>query len=294
MRRKLYLHIGFHKTGTSAIQEYLSGKRDLLAAQGIYYPESYDRRYPGHVDLSWALDGDRPWWSTVSEEDADNVLEYYSERMSATRCDSVILSSEDFSLLGYGGKAAITKVKDYFSRFDVQVVAYVREPAQFILSLYCHAVIEGLDLGDIGNYIDNHFDPKDADYVARLEPWRQVFGAESVRVRAYEPKQFKQGSLALDFFDLLGVDVALDGDAPRANAGVHPWIVEPYRKIVSSEMTENDKKARLEQLVEFSRSLPRVSAVDALLTDREKLILDVKFEDAKRSLETVYGVTFSR
>jgi len=45
MMKRIFLHIGFHKTGTSALQEYLSKNREYLLKQKILYPERYDKRY---------------------------------------------------------------------------------------------------------------------------------------------------------------------------------------------------------------------------------------------------------
>ena len=39
MKKKLYLHIGMGKTGTTALQHFFWDNRDILAAKGICYPK---------------------------------------------------------------------------------------------------------------------------------------------------------------------------------------------------------------------------------------------------------------
>ena len=45
-RPRLLLHIGTHKTGTSALQESLSSHRALLLQRGIHYPDTSRPPWP--------------------------------------------------------------------------------------------------------------------------------------------------------------------------------------------------------------------------------------------------------
>lgn len=51
MKKTLYIHAGTHKTGTTAIQKFLSANRDLLAKNGYLYPGTDQ----GHHDVAREL-----------------------------------------------------------------------------------------------------------------------------------------------------------------------------------------------------------------------------------------------
>lgn len=50
---RLVLHIGLHKTGTTAFQSFISHNRDELAKQGLHYPDMF--RGPNHAELAVAF-----------------------------------------------------------------------------------------------------------------------------------------------------------------------------------------------------------------------------------------------
>jgi len=50
-KRRLILHAGTPKTGTSSLQLHLGSNRELLAEKGIYYPPPSETRMPKHQQL---------------------------------------------------------------------------------------------------------------------------------------------------------------------------------------------------------------------------------------------------
>ena len=50
---RIVLHIGFHKTGSSAIQANLAEFATLYRKQGLVVPEGLSR-WTGHPELAWA------------------------------------------------------------------------------------------------------------------------------------------------------------------------------------------------------------------------------------------------
>jgi hypothetical protein len=53
-KRKLYIHIGTVKTGTTALQRFLNSNRTVLQKKGITYPQNKTDHF-AHHRLSWAL-----------------------------------------------------------------------------------------------------------------------------------------------------------------------------------------------------------------------------------------------
>src|SRR5207248_9700162 len=95
-QRRVLLHVGLHKTGTTALQLFLSNSAEHLQAQGVVYPRS--GRPPestaGHHNIAWQLAGDRRFRSSAG------TLDDVASEIASWPGDA-ILSSEDFeSILG--------------------------------------------------------------------------------------------------------------------------------------------------------------------------------------------------
>ena len=55
--RRLVLHVGLHKTGTTYLQSVLRANRDVLAAQGVWVPVPDGTGVPSATMAAWDLRG---------------------------------------------------------------------------------------------------------------------------------------------------------------------------------------------------------------------------------------------
>ena len=51
-QKQLILHVGFHKSGTSALQESFASQRDELQKLGVLYPRIGNK---AHHRIAWVL-----------------------------------------------------------------------------------------------------------------------------------------------------------------------------------------------------------------------------------------------
>jgi len=111
--RRIFLHIGPHKTGSSAIQLMCDENRELLAGKGIFYPSG---RWHGQLGSCFS----QPKVAYVYNRHAGNVdesaieksdhgyLAKLEEELQDTRCQDLLLSYEGFIRpAGGGGREAI-------------------------------------------------------------------------------------------------------------------------------------------------------------------------------------------
>ena len=103
--RRLILHPGSPKTGTSSLQNYLYRNRADLRARGILYPEtgipaSKDIA-KGHHEIALRL----PDGTSGAKPELDDLLEALARELAAAPCDTLILSSE--ALFGVERLAAL-------------------------------------------------------------------------------------------------------------------------------------------------------------------------------------------
>jgi hypothetical protein len=135
--RRCFLHIGTHKTGTTAIQTALKDCRANLMARGYLYPTiGIPAGQAGQHNLAWQLRGDRRF-----REGLGTVDDLFRE---IDGCDhDVILSSEDFECAaGQLGRfmAALQQ-----RGLDVVVVVFIRDQISYACSLYFELIKAGYD-----------------------------------------------------------------------------------------------------------------------------------------------------
>lgn len=186
--KRLLLHIGRHKTGTTAIQRFLHGNANLLRDAGWYYPQNGLRSF-GHHELgapltrsalSGAGDGGA---SLVSRMRADLQKEL-CEQQSDT-----VISSEAFQ------NCKPEVIGELFADHDVQVVVYIREQTSYLLSAYAQRV-QASDY--TGSLEDFYRDTSHVTYMEFLSQWESVFPGR-LSVRNYDRQDLSGGNVVVDF-----------------------------------------------------------------------------------------------
>jgi len=129
--KRLIIHAGFHKSGTTALQESFALNRQLLREEGILYPPIGTK---AHHRVAWALT-QKPWgWSKRGgEKTPPKTWEKMVDRIKSAKEETVILSSEFFSELD-GEK--IRKVRSDVKGRDIQVLFTLRPLAKLLPSSY--------------------------------------------------------------------------------------------------------------------------------------------------------------
>lgn len=135
---RLLLHVGLPKTGSSALQCYLSEQSDELARLGISYP------WPAQAEsalIPTSGNGARIAHYIASGEVSLAAREL--AEATSTDANTLVLSSELFGLFGVNEWSSFNDLCNG-SRFDrVTIVAFVREPIGYLSSAYNQNVKRG-------------------------------------------------------------------------------------------------------------------------------------------------------
>jgi hypothetical protein len=212
MSRKLYLHIGLAKAGSTSIQAALYAKRGALLRNGILYPALGPNHSRALLLAFAAAKPDRVkvgGRTTRAPYDRDFVARFRAgiERQVAEGPHhTCILSGEMLPQLGLAGCHDLRRA---FERaFDeIRVVAYVRHPvafansrAPFDLQQRRHTLeaLTGRLLlpGSGGRLVPRY---------RQIQPFIDVFGRDAVDIRVFEPLYFAGGDLLADFADAVGL-----------------------------------------------------------------------------------------
>ncbi|WP_262689848.1 hypothetical protein [Kordiimonas aestuarii] len=126
--KKLFLHIGLHKTGTSAIQHALFHAREKLLAQNYLYPKSV--AWDDHSHHRLLL----PFWQG---EDYGEAFDLLADEVAAEKCSNLILSSELFPN-AYQQGARFPPLWDRVCALaeEIEIILYARRQDRLAASVF--------------------------------------------------------------------------------------------------------------------------------------------------------------
>lgn len=201
MEAEVFIHIGIGKTGTTSIQEMLSRNRDRLLSEGILYPKAGTAVAcgAGHHNF-FTLEGPL--------HEAEFVA--LAAELKELNPKKVLISSEN---LCYASPPVIRRMADVFGG-RAKIVIYVRRQTDLIESTFLQWQKTGREYqGDIRSFFFLRRDTpegeemqvqKGLDFMLRISPWADVFGADNIIARAYHSKVIGS-DVCEDFMRLVGV-----------------------------------------------------------------------------------------
>lgn len=185
---EILIHIGTHKTGTTALQKYLHHNRDKLAQAGWYYPLSGISIRPehfGHHDIAWHF----------TKQKSTDFGGLFRE-IDACGSGRIILSSEDFESVKNPDA-----IRSVFSMYRIKILVYFRRQDDFLLSSFNQLVKMGLYGKSLRAFRQGLENNNRLDYYAFCDRWAESFGRENILARVYDPKK----SIIDCFLETLGI-----------------------------------------------------------------------------------------
>lgn len=210
-KKRLFVHIGSHKTGTTSIQHALKNNEAALAGSGyVYFSEnrvSAERSFP---DLhSWV--GCVTPGQLLPQGMCFLEPERLCQILGGLPLD-VIISSENLSFIFAPEPLAefALHARQHFD--EIKIICYLRRQDRHMVSHHqegsrLHRRWENQLFGHepraLPTFADNHL--LYLDYHQRLLHWAEIFGEESLKVRIFEPSELTEGDAVADFMALLGI-----------------------------------------------------------------------------------------
>lgn len=230
----LFLHVGSHKTGTTALQTFSVTNRELLRRHGLLYPDF-------SPFLSGPANGHHAWAHafsasprSLSRSQACELLSTWRE-VALQQQLSVVVSAEALyrHVLGQGSfldkrRHYLQVVRDALTGFNVVPVLVLRRPDDYVRSLYQEAVaLRSVPrrLPGFSVYLKKR--PSGVDYFDNAMVIEQVFG--TVKVLCYEDLAASTSSLAEAFYSALGYPLSGETcvtDIVRASLSAEETLVK--------------------------------------------------------------------
>lgn len=208
-KMRVYLHIGYPKTGSSAIQSHVHSNLDWFQRRGFYIPRAGYASGLGHCFL--VNPGSQPFtpMGSIRALDSNSQFDRLAKELAAQTeqgYDKALVSWEGFALMS---QQTITEMATVLGDHEIFLLAYVRDQ----VSLYQSSSIQLLeslrsppaDRFFREGYIRND-DLARFDFHATLSMWQRCFGASlTPHVRIYDRQRLLNGNVVIDFLQWLGL-----------------------------------------------------------------------------------------
>lgn len=207
MKDTVWLHIGTHKTGTTAIQSSLSRYDDgniRYARLGLpNHSIPLETVFRGNPEQNGNLRKKGITGAAAHAYAAEVRRKLQAELDGPARV--LILSGETLSLFSTGQMRNLKAAIEGSCR-EIRVLAYVRDPITFASSIFAERIRNG----------GHQFALPDLGYRTRLEPSIQIFGRDAVEVVRYDRRHLRNGDVIDHFAHRTGVNRTRLA-APRGN-----------------------------------------------------------------------------
>lgn len=245
--RRLFIHIGAPKTGSTAIQHFLASEREALLRHGILYPAAATIGQAHHVIGAAVFPGRASRLGGVPRDAAfeQAVADVHAE-IATHRPETLILSTE--YLWGVLSPNDIRRLLAAFRGWEVHVVAYLRRQDLLAQSLFMQAVKRG-HAGGFAEWLERAEADSKApfDFFRVLRNWSD-HGARII-VRVYEKGSIGPDVRA-DFLATVGANAAIAPPAENRAVNTTPdaTTVELLR-LVNREIADPDLAQRLRRRI---------------------------------------------
>jgi hypothetical protein len=197
-----YFHIGWPKTGSSAIQNFCSHNRVALASQhGVLYPNfATDQLNEGDENP------DHGHIAHAKADQIESVLNRTIDFAERKGYGKLVISSESLRQPFCNGIATLLDRPGV----EVSIIAYLRRQDHLIESAWKQWFFKS-EFANIDAFADDLIGQAPLEnglwaYEAILRRWTDVLGKERLILRAYEKAQLVGDDVVADFRDAIGID----------------------------------------------------------------------------------------
>ncbi len=184
--RRIILHIGRHKSGTSSLQHFFAAHREFLDRQGVLYPLAGTRKNGlAHHELSHLCHKGRN-----AAAQLDQIIDALKAEIQPHH-ETLLFSSEEFQNL-----ASVKEIRYLTGQFrgaEVDIICYVREFADYMVSSFRQAVQNQSKFQTFSTFCNNRYPAR--GFIRR---WRKL---GSLKLGWFHPNLLKDNDIVADFLD---------------------------------------------------------------------------------------------
>lgn len=279
----LYLHVGWSKTGTSAIQAQIQKQKDDFLGKGVLYPQSLQWPDHSHHPFALSFQGSGSYQSNMTPAEA---LEALRLEMESSPASNVLMSSE-LSPFYFNNSKFKEFVSQHFER--VQVVFTIRSQSELLLSLFNQLVKDpnvryGASLFSL-SMRNIHW----LNFYQNVKQWANIVGANNISVIPYSQ------SVVEDFFAEFSIPVQYQDTG--SDRTVNPSLPTRCLAVLQArgrKATDAAGFSRIRnEVISLSEKIPKERDKYILFSIPEQQALDDHFKQGNNMLADEFGVDSS-
>lgn len=260
-KRKIFLHIGFGKTGTTSIQTYFSKKRADLLHQGFLYPET-GISVGGHHLLA-------PLGEENITGNTRNLYDKLKQEISNNNAQKIIISSENYV---FARHSFIKDLMHEFSEFDVTIIFYARRQESLIESTFLQWQKIGDDYqGSLENFFQKH--KRSFDFTELIAPWENCFGEDAIIARIYDKKVIGD-NVCRDIASILGIQELAFESEKKENISLRPEFSSLVGLIDAAGIDKANRTKIITELIRLSEHFDSVKKTPMISAELRKEIFN--------------------
>lgn len=244
-KKRIWLHIGATKTGTTAFQSFCAMHAHALEREGILYPET-GRAGVAHHRLAWAVNPQGP------TEAAEKLYGDLFREIGRSDATDIVISSEVFFI-----RTAVDRLAGFLTGHDVRILVFLRRQDEWSELMYAQYVKqpEFRATASIADAPEMRIIEPVLDYEQWMNVWAGHFGDAGMICCPYFGSGPEKTDTIRAIFSLLGHESIGSWKSSRDAGAVNRSISAPELEIVrlSNDLgLINRDRARL--LYHFQRS----------------------------------------
>ncbi len=207
--KTVYLHIGYHKTATSSIQQTLFNNRQLLNEYGFFYPNTWPRNHGMNLTSIFYDKPERYDLNIIRNKNKQESLKFNNKQIriledeiNNTSSEKVIISGEDISVMD---EESVKKLLSFFRKItpnaEIKIVVCTREYVSFVTSAIQQFEKAGHSFESMISGI-----AENVVHRSRIEKFINNVGIENIIIYRFEDAlQYKKGPVEC-FLNKIGID----------------------------------------------------------------------------------------
>lgn len=200
-KKRLFIHIGSHKTATTYLQSLFHNNRDLLLKNNLLYPAT-GIAHEAHHELAWSL--------RDKQQDSTDLLlmprwQALVEEIEGAAADTALISSEDFEWNAFKPDW----LRPLHQHFDLHVIFFLRQPDLYVESYY-NQLVKDFDTRE-SRTLERYLAEEPLFFLQSeriLNRWAELVGDDKMHVRLFEEAS-REGSIETSLLAITGLEKKL-------------------------------------------------------------------------------------
>ncbi len=280
MTINIFIHVGLHKTGTTAIQVALTGERKNLIRSGILYPETGCPAFArfGQHCLAWALMRRPEYIPRAAREcfDEKKIWIRLKEEIESSNCESVIISSEEFDCLSL---EEIEIFKSKLEKFSIVPILFIRSLPEFTESCYRTSIMHGDYVKSIDEFLGTM--RSRIDLASLCADWSKICEHNKLKLIDYDDISIREDVLTT-FLGVIEISTKLFSSNywRRINESYPASICEIVRFMREQKISED----RISEWLSNTQEVRNNRWLDRLIPDSAILDLESRYREEVAAL----------